>query len=116
MERYINYGIFVRNLYIFGKENLAEVCPKCQQSKAVFVQVDNDFRVHTPKLWQYIHLSSLNEYLYDSTNPNLKIKSIFDKIGLAPNPKFTSYELVSGAEEIAVTVTSDIQDKDAKNS
>jgi hypothetical protein len=55
-------------------------------------------------VWKYIHLSSLNEYYFDSSNPSLKLNSIYNQIFLLGNTKFTDYRFVEGAEEIIIDV------------
>lgn len=66
IERYIDYGIDVYDIFIFGKQNFAEACHKCQEKKLSFIDLDDALRVRVPKLWQRLQLYALNKTYFDS--------------------------------------------------
>lgn len=110
IERYIDYGIDVYDIFIFGKQNFAESCHKCQEKKLSFIDLDDPMRVRVPKIWQNLQLYALNKVYFDSKEP-VRVHSIYDKLTLAPNSKFSDYRLINGAEEIIVKVDTDILTK-----
>lgn len=99
LERYISSGLEVNNVLIFGKGHTSSACHKCEEHKAIFLEVDNDFRLRAPRIWQILHSKATNQVYYDSNNPGLKLASIYDHVylGDSPNPNFIDYRLVSGA-------------------
>lgn len=106
----------MNNVLIFGKGNASRACHKCGDDKAMFLDVDNDFRMRALKIWQKLHSRAINRVYYDSKNPHLKLASIYDFVYLGdkPNSDFIDYRLVSGAEEILVDVRTNILTKEAK--
>jgi hypothetical protein len=114
LENFISKGILVDDIFIFGKQGGASVCPKCTKNKIRYTALDDKLRVRVPKIWKHLHLDSLNDVLFDSTIPNLKINSIYDKFDLVPNETFTDYRLISGAEEIEVEITGDVHSKESQ--
>lgn len=114
MERYIQFGIDVHDIFIFGKANFADTCYKCVEDKATFEDLDENFRLRNGRIWQHLHLSSLNNVYYDSKHPELRLRSIHEKISLVPNEKFKIYRLISGAQEITINVSSSFKVKQNK--
>jgi hypothetical protein len=96
LERYVNEGIYLHDVFVFGKQEFAVSCHKCIENKAVFEDLDEALRVRVPRIWQHLHEESLNE-VYFETNRNIKPKSIYSKLSLVENPTFADYRLVSGS-------------------
>lgn len=108
----MQFGIDVHDIFIFGKANFADTCYKCVEDKATFEDLDENLRLRNGRVWQHLHLKSLNNVYFDSKHPELKLHSIHDKITLVPNANFKIYRLISGAEELVINVSSTLKVKD----
>ena len=40
LEGFVSSGLCLNNIFIFGRASLAETCPKCKDSKKVYVDLD----------------------------------------------------------------------------
>ena len=96
----------MNRIVVFGKGKGAKRCPRCPTNKIRYMDLDENLRVAAPHIWKHIHLESLSKELFDSFNPNLKVKCIYDKVSLVQDSTFVDYRLIGGAEEIEVEVVS----------
>jgi hypothetical protein len=100
LEDYINQGINIDSVVIRNKGRGASRCPRCPTKKTFYRDYDDKLKKILPKIWKFIHLESLNDILYDSSNPNKQALCTTNKIQVAKNRAFSDLELVTGAEEI----------------